>query len=387
MNRADPPAIDVPGALASRPGVIAELLVASAGAALLACAAFANQAWLDRHFLPSFFLPRPWYVWVETCARVVLGVAGVWLVLVVRPRIGRLVSRAPTRVLQVAVAVLLAFGAGEVVLRTVRLRPAEWLVPDEEPRRRPDARLGWTLVPGRTGHNAIAGRVIDYAIDSAGYRVRRLDEPVDPNRPTLVFTGESVMFGEGLTWEETIPAQVGSMMGLQSANLAVHGYGNDQAYLRLETELPRFRQPVAVVTLFMTALFGRNLDSDRPHLAPGLVWLPGEQPSRLSALAKLLVPYRRDATVNRGVAMTRDVLHATSELVRSRGAIPLLVVPQFGREDPAEQALRQRAVDGTGMPYVVVEIDDAWRLAWDRHPNAFAAHVVAEAIAARLRQR
>ena len=31
------------------------------------------------------------------------------------------------------------------------------------------------------------------------------------------------MFGEGLTWEETVPAQVGAMMGIQSANLAVHG--------------------------------------------------------------------------------------------------------------------------------------------------------------------
>ena len=50
------------------------------------------------------------------------------------------------------------------------------------------------------------------------------------------------------------------MTGIQSANLAVHGFGSDQAYLRLAIELPRFRQPVAVVSLFMTALFGRNLD-------------------------------------------------------------------------------------------------------------------------------
>jgi len=68
------------------------------------------------------------------------------------------------------------------------------------------------------------------------------------------------MFGEGLTWEESVPAQVGAMMGTQSANLAVHGFGTDQAYLRLQMELARFRRPVAVVSLFMTALFGRNLD-------------------------------------------------------------------------------------------------------------------------------
>ncbi len=122
-----------------------------------------------------------------------------------------------------------------------------------EPLRRQDPRLGWTFVPGRIGQKMVGGRVIDYAFDPAGYRVRRVEEPVDPERPTILFAGESVMVGEGLTWEESVPAQVGAMMGVQSANLAVDGFATDQAYLRLEAEMPRFRRPVAVVMLFMTA--------------------------------------------------------------------------------------------------------------------------------------
>ena len=110
------------------------------------------------------------------------------------------------------------------------------------------------------------------------------------------------MFGEGLTWDESVPAQVGAMLGMQSANLAVHGYGTDQAYLRLQAELPRFRRPVAVVSLFMTTLFGRNLDDDRPHLGPGLAGCPASPHGRLRSLAQLLVPYRSDETVERGVA-------------------------------------------------------------------------------------
>jgi hypothetical protein len=195
------------------------------------------------------------------------------------------------------------------------------------------------------------------------------------------------MFGEGLTYEESIPAQVGAMMGIQSANLAVHGYGNDQAYLRLETELPRFRRPVAVVSLFMTALFGRNLDQDRPHLGLGLVWLPAEHRSRLSSLAKLVVPYRADTTVERGVSVTREVLRATSELARARGATPLLVVLQFGHEEGPEQVLRRRILDDANIPHVFVDIDSSWRLSWDRHPNARAAHAIATAIASELRGR
>lgn len=368
------------------PRQIGEFVAAAIGVLLLAGAIAATQRWFDKHFLPSFFLPRRWYVLILTAVRVVMATLGVLLAFIVRPRIGRLVARAPALSVQIVAAGVLALAASELALRHVQLRSAGWLMPDEEPRRQPDPRLGWTFVPARTGHAAVAGRTIDYAFDAAGYRVRRVDEPVDPDRPTVVFIGESVMFGEGLTWEESVPAQVGVAMGIQSANLAVHGYSTDQGYLRLEGELPRFRHPVAVVTLFMTALFGRNLDDDRPHLGPQLIWLPAESHGRLASLATLLVPYRTDKTVERGIVITQQVLRAIADLSRARGATPLIVVPQLGPEEPAEQAVRHRILDNAHLPYVLIETDDAWRLPWDRHPNARAAHAIAEAIAARLRR-
>jgi hypothetical protein len=366
---------------------MAELVVAFTGSALVVCALLANQRWLDRHFLPSFFVTRHSYVLLETSVRIVTAALGVSLALVARPRIGRFAARNPAGVLQVAIAAALALGAGELVLRRLHLGPAEWLSADEEPRRRPDPRLGWSFVPARTGHRTIGGRVIEYSVDPAGYRVRRVDEPVDPERPTILFTGESVMDGEGLTWEESVPARVGAMMGMQSANLAVNGFGSDQAFLRLQAEMPRFRRPVAVVSLFMTSLFGRNLDDDRPHLGPGLVWLPGTRHGRLISLAKLLVPYRSDKAVERGVIVTREVLRATVSLARARGATPLIVVPQLGREEPVEQTLRRRIFDGSGLPSALVEIDPAWRVPRDGHPDARAAQVIAATIAARLRGR
>jgi hypothetical protein len=364
--------------------ILAESVVVSLGVALLAIALLANQRWLDRHFLPSFFLTRQAYVLLETIVRVGLGVLGILLAVVVRPSIGRVIARSPARVLHVAIAAALALAASEVVLRRVHLRPAEWLGRDQEPRRQPDARLGWTFVPSRTGHGAIGGRVVDYAFDAAGCRVRRVDEPVDPERPTVLFTGESVMFGKGLTWEESVPAQVGAMLRTESANLAVDGYGNDQAYLRVRAELPRFRQPVAVVAMFMTTLFGRNLDDDRPHLGRGLEWLPGVRHGRLRSLVQLVAPYRSDATVERGISVTREILRATVALAAARGATPLILVPQFGPEDGVEQALRRRILDEPGLPYVRVDVDPAWRVPGDVHPNAYAAHVIAAAVAAKL---
>ena len=362
--------------------VSVDSVVAGVGVTLVVAAIAANQSWLDRHFLPSFFIPRPWYVLIETTVRGVVAAAGASLALG-RSRVARLVTRSPGTSLRVVLASVLAIAASEFALRTIHLRPTEWLVAQEEPRRQDDRRLGWVLAPARTGRTVVGGRTIEYAIDVAGYRVRRVDEPVDPERPTIVFAGESVMFGEGLTWDESIPAQTGAILGVQSANLAVHGYSTDQMYLRLGRELPRFRHPVAVVSIFMTELFGRNLDDDRPHLAPGLVWQPAEQASRLQSLAALLVPYRRDATVEQGVRMTGDVFRAIVRLTRGRGATPLVVVPQFGHEDEAQRALRPRVLTAD-IPQLLVPLNPDWRLQWDRHPNGHAAHVIAAAIAARL---
>jgi hypothetical protein len=362
-----------------------ERITAAFGFALIIAAAAANQSWLDRHFLPSFFLPRHWYVLIETIVRGAITAAGASLVLG-RSRVATLLTRAPTMSLQVVLAAVLAIASSELVLRWILLQPTEWLVRDEEPRRQHDPQLGWVLAPARTGHGTVAGRSLEYAVDATGYRVRRVDEPVDAQRPTIVFAGESVMFGEGLAWEESIPAQVSAMAGIQSANLAVHGYSTDQIYLRLVRELPRFQQPVAVVSIFMTELFGRNLDDDRPYLGPGLVWHAAEHESRLMSLAGLLVPYRRDGTVERGVRLTREVFLATTELARRHAAKPLVIVPEFGVEDDVQRALRERIL-GSDIPAVRVRLDSNWRLAWDRHPNADAARVIATAVAERLQPR
>ncbi|HYR90123.1 MAG TPA: hypothetical protein VE422_38985 [Terriglobia bacterium] len=371
---------------------LTEIAVTLIGIALVVCAVTFDGRWLDAHFLPSFFVSRSTYVLVESLARIVTAAIGVAAALFLRRRIGNFVARAhgPTLLaptVRVAFAVVLACGTSEAILRQTYHRAAEEVPAWEEPLRHSDRRLGWVFVPARTGIGTVAGRVVEYAFDPAGYRVRHADQPVDPERPTVVFTGESVMVGEALTWEESVPGQVEALMNTQSANLAVSGFATDQAYLRLLEELPRFRQPRAVVSLFTPALFDRNLNSDRPHLDPGLVWLPPEPRWRLAALADLLLPYRSQETIERGIAVTRAVLRSTIDLARMRGAVPLIVVPQFMPEEPTERLLRRRILDEDGIPYLLVELDSSWRVPRDWHPDSRAAHAMAAAIATRLHER
>jgi hypothetical protein len=359
-------------------------VTASAGLGLLAWAIVADQQWFDSHFLPAFFVSRDVYVRGEWLGRIAAALFGFALALVVRPRVGRFVARRPALVLSIGAAVVLAFATSELILRQLHLHAAAEEPFGQEPRRRLDPRLGWSFVPSRAVRHADARREIEYAFDAQGHRVRRLDEPVDPARPTLLFTGESTMVGEGLNWDESIPAQVGALLGVQSANLAVSAYATDQAYLRLQSELPQFRDPRAVVTLFAPALFDRNMDDDRPHLGPGLVWLPATERWRLLEILRLAVRYRKEETIERAIAMTRDVLRATCELARSRGAVPLVVVPQFLPESQEEQSLRHRILDDSGLPVERVELDPGWRIPGDGHPDVRAARTIAGAIAARL---
>jgi hypothetical protein len=173
---------------------------------------------------------------------------------------------------------------------------------------------------------------------------------------------------------------------MQSANIAVSGFATDQSYLRLATELPRFRHPVAVVSLFAPAIFDRNLDDDRPHLARGLVWCPPVKHWHITSLFARLIGYRSEDAIEQGVAMTRNVLTATVRLARARGAVPLIVVPQFEPEEPGERELRRRILDEAHLPYVFVPLDVEDRIENDGHPDADGARDIGEAVADTLRE-
>src|SRR3954447_26700517 len=94
----------------------AETAVACIGCALIASAAAANQAWFDRHFLPSYWTPREEIVRTELLARIAIALAGALIVFPGR-KAARLFTREPLYLFTISLAVILAFGASELVLR------------------------------------------------------------------------------------------------------------------------------------------------------------------------------------------------------------------------------------------------------------------------------
>src|SRR5437763_3079509 len=92
---------------------VAEIAVACIGCAVIAAAAAANQAWFDRHFLPSYWTPREEIVRTELLVRIGVAVAGAVIVLLRRP-IARFFAREPLYLFTISLAVVLAFGASEL---------------------------------------------------------------------------------------------------------------------------------------------------------------------------------------------------------------------------------------------------------------------------------
>jgi hypothetical protein len=275
-------------------------------------------------------------------------------------------------------ALLMALLVSEAVLRTGNWKRLERWGLMEEPLRQEDPQIGWINVPGHVGFERYDGRLIRYDLDRGGMRVARADRPVDRSRPSILFVGESIMLGYRLNWGETAAARIGAATGLQSANLSVNGYGVDQEWMLLHRALPTFAAPRVVVALFAPLLVERSLDSHRPHLDADLRWHAAKPGWRLEKLFRKLLLYHSQARIERGIASTRSSLRAIVAAARARNAVPLILVPEFGPEQPIERHLREEIVGG--LPYVRVPLDPRWSIPGDGHPDARANAAMAQAV-------
>ena len=181
----------MPGAGRSS-GQAVNLLFGLAGLLPMVLAAMAGHGWADRHFLPSFAFSRAFQLGLVDGLRLALGLLGLLLLLVVRPRVVRAVQAGRGRRLAVTIliatlAIVAAIAVAELVLHTRTWQATQERWDGKEPLRARDARMGWTMAPNHLGHATVDGRDIGYATDAYGYRTG--GAPLDLARPTIVFAG------------------------------------------------------------------------------------------------------------------------------------------------------------------------------------------------------
>ncbi len=371
------------------------LLIAAAGVGLAGWAVVSDPHWLERHVLPSY-CPTNLPLWAMLRAvRWIAIAAGVITALVLAPAVARREPRVSLRgaavsLAGIAIAVAASLGVSELYMSRLYDRLALGAQPPPGGRRdipmsRVDPRLGWSYIPSRTTWVEMSGRRISYAIDPAGDRAGSTDDLPDPDRPTILFAGESIAFGYGLPYEETFPFLVGRDLEVQTVNLAVVGYGNDQAYLRVLDALERYRRPVAVVTVFIPSQIRRNVDAWRPRLAlrpdGALEPVPPSTGPRIAKLLQVL-PYHGDEAQR----VTAAILRATAEAARARGAVPLFVVTNYGaaclHEDGGEAWIVDELFVRQALRFVRVDLEaeDLLPDVRERHPGPRGALKIAAAV-------
>ena len=371
-----------PGLRSSRVAIVVQVLVGLFALALVVFAVVANDAWFQVHMMRRYCVVDPAALGRAHAGRWAVGVLALVAFAIARPRLGRWAAlRSPASLaggmLRMLGAVVLALIVTDVVLRVWGKKPSPPAVRFESGQREPAT---WDVEMDRKVH---------HAVNKDGLRSRTQDDAPDTEAPTILFSGESVVWGHGVNFDETIPAMVAAHAGVQTVNLGVRGFGNDDALAWLERWLPRFKRPVAVVSFVIYNQLFRNVLPGPTRLvlgpngalekAPPPSWSP-LQSSPLFAVLRAAVPYGNDDAVD----LTRAILRRTAELARARGAYPLFVLTQCGARCLDTSAdgpwLAARLVEGQPFRSIRIELDASLEIPGDGHPGPRANERYAAAI-------
>ena len=124
--------------------------------------------------------------------------------------------------------------------------------------------LGWETKP-----NVRTPRLSSNSMGIRSVREYSSEPPTGFRR--ILCIGDSFMFGENLADNETLPAQLEGILNVEQQwevlNLAVHGYGTDQQWLRLKDLGFQFRADLVILGFFEDDL-KRNTMSFRDYAKP-----------------------------------------------------------------------------------------------------------------------
>lgn len=154
---------------------------------------------------------------------------------------------------------LIVFGlplAAEAAVRS--LDPQEVLGWGERPSLRPDARFGWTLIPGQTTH--LRWESYDYRVTANewGFPAPAFSQYKPKNALRVLVTGDAYSSAEGVDTNEAWPRILQDDLArdlpdrsVQVANFAITGYGPNQEAAVVLAFAPRLRPDIVLIEMFV----------------------------------------------------------------------------------------------------------------------------------------
>lgn len=273
--------------------------------------------------------------------------------------------------------------------------------------------LGYAPAPGARVHarKTVGEHLVydvTYTISPQGVRVTR----GNPSGRTWLFMGCSLMFGEGLNDDQTLPALFSAELGYRDmvVNFGFHGYGPHQMLRALETDRPRSVINGLVAGVVYEGIWDHawraaghdDWDLYGPSYALSTRGVTYVGPFHRSITGMVLKVLRRsdlfrfvaDRTFNRSRLSDGDIeryariLERSAQLSREKYGAPLTVVYWDDDNAPSRRVLA-RLRQSTLQLMLVSDVipRSQWRqltIKGDGHPNADANRRLAAALAARF---
>jgi hypothetical protein len=260
-----------------------------------------------------------------------------------------------------------------------------------------DPVTGWGYRP----HSTTRYGSIVYTFSRGGYRSLGTDDRPDAKKPRILIVGDSSLFGHELNFTDTVGYKLGLRLdgAYEILNFAVQGFGLDQAYLRLQEVMDRYK-PTYVIFDLIEDQDNRHVNRDRRILAPCLR-LRGTKPvftlrnselflmhraepfhqfdtPRLRLIWRRAVEYR-----NRGKSdkywLSESIYIHLIRYIKDHGAVPV-VVNYLSEVRPYQTGEYGRGVIIDVEPYDPQRVQpDGW------HPNALGTTRMADALRDKIR--
>jgi hypothetical protein len=371
----------------------AQIFFLALGGGLILWAAVANRVWFERHVLLDRCTLEPQTVVWEHKLRIIVGIVGLAVLALVRPRVARWAGRYRFAAVawssaSIALAIILAVIVVDQKRRhdePIRMAPA--LADPRLPPMREDAALWYVHKPSASNEIDFHGLRVRYSINAQGNRASSVDDMPSRSAPTILITGESVGLGYDLPYEKTCAPLIAEALGVQVVNVSVTGYANDQAYRRLIDALAWFEHPIATVTFFIKEQLDRNVSPQRARLKLNHGRLELVQPTWLST-SPILHTFEMLVHTDEAIPLTRAIFERTAEASLARGARPLFIMTNYGPpclpDSEGTIPLARALFDGIKGEYAVVEVKPS---DYDMHPNEIEERKLADAIIAMLKPR